>query len=547
SGWSNIQIYLLLILPVIIGFDIIIFQKKKYQAIRILPLPILLLLILFLFFPIEKWMTRLHYPNQEWVDEAYGHSGHSLLTRSAGQLSFYQNGILMESYGDPLKNEELVHFNMLQRDTCDYVLIIGGALLHLQHEIDKYPIKGADYLEADHSVINMGERNQLLPKGKNVRVIRTSVLPFLRHTQRKYGSVLINLPGPLSISLDRFYERSFFIRLKKVMTVEGVVTFVLPGTANYLSESAVETISSVQNTIQEIFRHVLLLPGESTYLLASDQSLKSNISEQYVLKGIQNTYVNNDYFSPIVFLPRVKWLNNISKPDNNLNTINHPKAFGNQLVWWFNRWNMSWAFLVLLVIIPFIAGIAYMRGPFRPGMFSAGFISTGSEILLLFAVQMITGNLYLLMGLMSALFMGGLALGSFLPLRFLSGRRYLTLYILLGVITLIPALLAWGTSHLDLVTDPEIWTLSMIMICQILIAWITGTYYRFGSMGHQEHESGGLFYGLDLYGAAAGSLVIPLILFPRFGIAGSFLALSAFGFVTLMIETALKGRFVSSP
>jgi len=66
---------------------------------------------------------------------------------------------------------------------------------------------------------------------KRVHVIAGDARQFVRRTSEKYDVVLINLPEPSTLLINRFYSREFYNELKKVLTPGAVISESLPTTS----------------------------------------------------------------------------------------------------------------------------------------------------------------------------------------------------------------------------------------------------------------------------------------------------------------------------
>jgi len=154
------------------------------------------------------------------------------------------------------------------------------------------------------------------------------------------------------------------------------------------------------------------------------------------------------------------------------------------------------------------------------GIYLTGFTSSSFEILLLFSFQTFYGNIYSAIGLIVAIFMGGLAIGSLIGNRmlitkkhYLSAQMHLFAYALLypifwglqnGIGSIFGGLLLFGMSTL-------------------VLSAIAGFQYVAGTKILQDKftQTAPMLYSVDLIGTALGTVVISVVLLPLAGILNS--------------------------
>jgi hypothetical protein len=143
--------------------------------------------------------------------------------------------------------------------------------------------------------------------------------------------------------------------------------------------------------------------------------------------------------------------------------------------------------------------------------------------LLLYILQVLLGNLFLMIGVIILVFMGGLFIGS-------NSGSWLKLkpsYQILANLQLISALLALivlvSVLTNGLASLPPGGVYSGIILLVLAISVNAGIQFRIASEIHDEiHlDSAGTLYGADLMGSAAGMLLAGTLLPPLIGISGS--------------------------
>jgi len=175
-----------------------------------------------------------------------------------------------------------------------------------------------------------------------------------------------------------------------------------------------------------------------------------------------------------------------------------------------------------LLLIPALLVMIFLLRMNRvtAGMFVTGLTASSAEILLIFWFQVVFGNLYAAIGLIFALFMGGLALGSSAGNRVNTSRRHFLSGQLMLALFMVLLPLLWKSEQF--IHSPF---LLWVLFIPALLApsFLTGFQYvattRMYPAGEQRAAVS--VYAADLWGSALGALVITTLLVPVAGVYGS--------------------------
>jgi len=74
-----------------------------------------------------------------------------------------------------------------------------------------------------------------------------------------------------------FFTSEFFSLVKRVLQKDGIFSFSLDYSPNYLSEIQRSKLSMLYNTAKQHFRNVLILPGEKAHFLCTDGALWTDV------------------------------------------------------------------------------------------------------------------------------------------------------------------------------------------------------------------------------------------------------------------------------
>ncbi len=480
---------------------------------------ILILVFIFGFNPdlrVKKWL----YPNQEIILGQSTSYGNLVVTRQAGQVNFYENNAL-QFYTDNLTvSEEAVHFAMLQHEHPQQVLLISGGISGMIEEIKKYDVKKITYLETNPEIFRHWKHlSGFTEQPGLVEIVKKDIRVFLSRTTHTYDVILINLPPPSTLGFNRFYTEEFFRSVKKHCSKQSIVCTSLPSTVNYAEENAGEVNASLWNTLGEHFRYLLLLPGEKNYFLASDSHLSSDLSRLAEEKGVENEYVNTYYLDDELLSGRGRELVAGFEAGTPVNQDFNPFMFVKQTGHWLHLFGAGYYLPVLIALVPFLLWF-FRLNPVTAGLYTGGFTSASLEVTLLLAFQIFFGSIYLAVAFFFSVFMGGLALGSFVDFKRRDrcrGRYYAALQFLLALFSLLLPVFIFLTGQIAELNFPA-GLLFFVLI--FVLAFVTGHEFNMASRLRPASygEISGTNYSTDLAGAAFGFFMTPLVLLPVLGL-----------------------------
>jgi spermidine synthase len=496
---------------------------------RIIMIPVCMIFMVLPFFAdLDAITGRLFYPAQKLIFHENTAYGKLDVTMNAGQLNYFENGLLLFSSNNEIVNEESVHFAMIQHPCPKKILLISGGISGIIREVLKYQPTRIDYVELDPAVISLGRMYSKILDDKKIHVIHGDARRFVRQTPEKYDVVLVNLPEPSTLLINRFYSCEFLMELRRVLRVGAVICESLPSTSDYVSKTAARTNSTLVRTLKTQFRNVLILPGQKNYFLASDSSLSSEIAVLVAGRGITNLYVNSYYLDDNSLKERSDYIHFHLDKNAELNSDFKPVAFFQQLRYWSSmfEWNMLAVGSVILVLL---LVVFFSLDRISLGLFTGGFTASSLQLLILVSFQVIYGYVFLATGIILALFMAGLALGAFSLNRMIpvpSENRYIHIQVSLAMFSL-------GFPFIILVLNlpgiPVIMDYVVFILLTLVLSFITGLEFSLASaLGSRDITSKmSSNYSADLFGSAIGAIAITLILLPFLGIMTSCLVLVA--------------------
>ena len=494
---------------------------------KIIMIPVCLIFMVLPFFAdLDTYTGKLFYSGQKLIFHKNTPYGKLDVTMNAGQLNYFENGLLLFSSNNEIMNEESVHFAMIQHSGPKKILLVSGGISGTVSEILKYHPIRIDYVELDPALINLGRRYSKILNDERIHVIHGDARRFIRQTSEKYDVVLVNLPEPSTLLINRFYSREFLMELKPMLTPGAVICESLPSTSDYVSKTAAGANSTLVQTLKTAFRNVLILPGQRNYFLASDSSLSPEIASMITSRGISNLYVNSWYLDENSLKERSDYIHSHLDKNAEVNSDFRPVAFFQQLRYWTSmfEWNIIAAAIVILVLL-FLVFFSLNR--ISLGLFTGGFTASSLELLILVSFQVIYGYVFLATGIILALFMAGLALGAFSSKRmfpFPSEMKYIHIQVSLALFSLgFPFVIL----ALNLPGMPVIMVQVVFLLLTLILSFITGLEFAMASaIGSKDITLKTSFnYSADLFGSAIGAIVTTLFLLPFLGIVTSCLVM----------------------
>jgi len=484
----------------------------------------------------------LLFPGEEIVRLRDTPYGTLTVTRRGGQTNFFENGTPMFSTNDVIASEEAVHYCMAQRAAPRSVLMIGGGISGTTVEALKYGVERIDYAEINPWIIGFGRSlTHALDDGR-VHVVEGDPRMYVRSAGRTYDAVLVNLPDPATAQINRFYTVDFFRDLRRIMTDSAAVSLSLLGATEYQGPEARSLSSSVWASLRSVFPHVLIVPGERNYYLASGAPLAIGIAGLIERRGVATEYVNRYYLDDSLLERRSASLAATIDPGAATNRDFEPVAYYRQLAYWLSYVGFDpvpWVAAAALVLV-IAAGRFSAVGS---AVFAGGFTASAVEIVLLVAFQVLCGSLFQMTGILITAFMGGLACGAWIRDRIVRkpGLRAFAAaqFALAAGCFLLPLLLLW----LQRAALPPFVVECVVTAAALAAGGAGGLEFTLAARlrdGGTGSEAGEL-YGLDLAGSALGALLVSVYVIPLGGLITASLvagaASAAGGAACLVLKT----------
>lgn len=525
---------------------------------------------------LERFTTVQRWPGFRLITSYNTRYGNVAITEHNSQMSVFHDGLLMFTSEDDLDNEELANLVLLQHPQPERVLIMGGGLGGLIGEVLKHHPQRVDYVELDKQAIAVIRRH--LPTRLNrpltdrrVNLIYADALAFLRATDRQYDVILSNVGDPRTAVINRFYTRQAFQEAAAHLTSRGIFCVNLSYPQTHLSGPRRLLHASIWQALGQTYPQTLPLPDGRIYYLAAKQPNLLTTNPQVLTTRLAERHIQTKYISPYfiqtVMVPFARQLLEQSLAEVSQMPANddfHPITYYYLLRLWLQRFgpgslDVQLSFgSVLAVVVGLMAlcGLASIylwarrdtpiwRWGIVGAIAATGVVEMSMTLVVIFSFQVIAGSLFYQLGILMALYMGGLAAGGYLGRYLTANKRWAavtlcsTLVGLALLAALMPAILLWLSVHRELA--------SVVLGASATIFGILGGLHFptgvavFARPG-QEARAGATLYASDLAGASIGALAISTIVIPVAGLLQTCFLVSLVSVAGLLLATASLAR-----
>ena len=230
-----------------------------------------------------------------------------------------------------------------------------------------------------------------------------------------------------------------------------MLCFALGPYDDYVGAEQCGLTAVADRTLHAVFSHVLWIPGERVFALASDGPLTTAIAERLASRHIATQLVNPHYLCAVLTPDRLGDMRRAASGEAPLNRDFHPALYYRHLLLWMSQFQVRFGLLEAALAAIMVIYLARIR-PVPLAVFTTGFAASAMVVVLLAGFQILYGSAYRQLSVIVTMFMAGLAIGSFVAGRWLAGkscRRLAALQLAIALAAMgIPPLLA-GLGRLD--------------------------------------------------------------------------------------------------
>jgi spermidine synthase len=505
----------------------------------------------------SQWrgLNIIHYENSIY--------GNITVTKRGEQYTFFADGVpsITTPVPDIASIEDFVHFPMLFHEKPESILILNGGAGGMIHEILKYPVTRLGYVELDPLLLRLVQKfstplTQSELSDKRVRIHYLDGRLFAQRTQDRFDIIFIGLSAPQSLQTNRLFSSEFFSLTKEKMNPNSILALTLPGSLTYISPELRDLNGCILDTLKSVFRSVRIIPGDVNLYLASNSGHLERVTTAEIIKRfegrkIQTSLITKGYIGYRLHERWTKWfLQSMEGRKIRINSDFHPLGvFFNLSYWnslfspyltgvfkWYEKYSLTLS-IAKVILITIILATLFIRMPrlsrhsITYSIFTTGLTGMVFSLAIIFAFQTLYGYLYHQIGLLIAIFMFGIASGSFFitkrfdrikndSLLFLKTEIAIILFsILFPFVFLVP-------SHnlenkvVYFILYGAVLTMSFLsgMFIGLQFPLANKIYLRSRPEKGGLAQTAGLLYGADLFGGFFGGLSGGILLLPVVGL-----------------------------
>jgi spermidine synthase len=489
--------------------------------------------------------------------------GNITVTKRGEQYTFFADGVpsITTPVPDIASIEDFVHFPMLFHEKPESILILNGGAGGMIHEILKYPVTRLDYVELDPLLLKLVQEfptplTQSELSDKRVKIHYMDGRLFAQRTQDRFDIIFIGLSAPQSLQTNRLFSSEFFSLTKEKMNPNSILALTLPGSLTYISPELRDLNGCILDTLKNVYRHVRVIPGDVNLYLASDfdflEKISPNeISKRFEERKIKASLITRNYIEYRLNERWLKWFwQSMEGRKIRINSDFHPLGvFFNLSYWnslfspyltgifkWYEKYSLTLS-IAKIILITILLATLFIRMPrlsrhsITYSIFTTGLTGMVFSLAIIFAFQTLYGYLYHQIGLLIAIFMFGIASGSFFITKRFDRIKNDSLLFLKTEIAIILFSILFPFVFLVPSHNLENKVVYSILYGIVLImSFLSGMFIGFqfplankiylssrpekGRLG----QTAGLLYGADLFGGFFGGLSGGILLLPVVGL-----------------------------
>ncbi|MFH1460625.1 MAG: fused MFS/spermidine synthase [Candidatus Omnitrophota bacterium] len=516
---------------------------------------------------------KKQWPGLKVIDYENSVYGNTTVIQQKEQYAFYYDGMpfMIIPTPDIVFTQDIVNFPQTLAKNHNRILVLGSGLGGIINNLLQFPVKNIDYAQLDPTVIKMTFK-YLTPLTKKeltdsrVTIHKKDGRLFLKQTENKFDTIILNLPEPSTLIINRYYTQEFYELVKLKLNPAGIFCFSLPGSLSYLSDEQIDINKCILNTLKSVFPYTKVIPGYNNLFLASKNNI--NLDPQLFIDSFNNYKIasplfTNHYLKDRLAKNRQSWFyRSIKNNFVNINKDLKPIGVFYSLKLWNALFSPKFKYFFQLIknltLKNTILFIFLLIGSFYFFLFSqkkgknkhilakpiisslvlaSGFTGVSLNLILILSLQTFYGYVYSHFGLLISSFMAGLTLGAVLMTRKLYTIKNNISYLLkVDLVFILLCFLAHPfILYLKFLINADV-AFVFNFICLIVFSAVTGFLVGFEfplankiyleqSIINQKSPYN-ILYALDMLGSFLGAIIVSVVLIPVLGILYTIVVIS---------------------
>ena len=528
---------------------------------------------------LHNYSIKSQWKNQNIVHYQNSQYGNICILENQGQYIFFLDGIpnIITPIPDIPSIEEFVHLPLLAHPAPSRILILSGGAGGIINEALKYPsIEAIEYAELDPLLLDLLRKfptplTESELNDKRVKIKHVDGRLLLKTTQNKYDLIFIGIQEPSSLQSNRFFTNEFFSLAKEKLNKDGILVLGLPGSLTYLNKELRNLNSCIFNTLESVFSHIRVFPGDGRNIFLSSDSQEITqidtikITERLIQRNIKADvivpwYIEKklhqgwqDWFTRFLEVGSKK-INSDFTPVGLFYSISHwNSVFAPSLRWIFSQLERITTRSVVLLFIIFILLCFFFRSKNRQffgkgislSIFTTGFAGMIFALMIIFTFQSIYGYVFSWIGILVASFMAGAACGAMITTTVVTRiRSCLKLFIKIELAIIcfsiaFPFVILAAHEYLGRLDGFFVFRVFFLVI-SFISGLLTGSQFPMANKLYSQNsrslsQTAGLLYASDLLGGWFGGILGAVVLLPVLGLPGTCITVGLFKLASLTV------------
>jgi predicted membrane-bound spermidine synthase/Na+-translocating ferredoxin:NAD+ oxidoreductase RnfG subunit len=536
------------------------FSKKTgiIKAFLIFLIPVCILLGFFAkadqnlihFIRVVKWTKLL--PAESFTGAFQTAQAEYLYGVYQNQWVAMREGSVIETLPDESTAGRIAAIGLCQKPDASKVLVIGSGLGLCQQFLRLPQIQTITWSHYDNEYVQ--DVKKVIPPEFEIiddRLQRPDgdIRLLLTEKKQSFDIVILNLSDATNSVLNRYFTVEFYRQIKSALKPGGILQLRVAGGENIMGTELINLGASAKLTLEQVFSRLVITPGEDTWFISSDSDNLTGdpgtLRDRFAsIEGAGNVFTPQALLSVYLperadaaiknysgaDLPEEVLVNRDSRPLTHLySLLLAAKQSGAPVTRLIKYLVLAGplAFVIPALVFVVLRILYILRTPENGNksgfdssylVFSAGCVSIGVVIVLMYLYQTHFGSLYRYIGVVSSLFMAGLTIGAVLTRYSLTNDRKIRPEKLLFAViflhsSIIGSIAFWPT---------EQWTHLSFGFAFVLSGLCVGSYFpiaarQLSNIAFENSKVGSKLETADHIGASIGGLMTSLALVPVLG------------------------------
>ncbi len=444
----------------------------------------------------------------------------------------------------PAAHEEAAFPALANQTGKPRVLVAGSGIVPVLDGLSMAEFSSIDVVVSDIRLFQKTQQSWPAPVVKflnrgEVNVVHSSIQQHLQNTKQCYDIIYLAEKHPALMENALLYFPDNLQCFHQHLSPKGVLCLLFDAEAASASRVSKALKGSSYQTLKAEFAHANILALDNyTLLLGADEPLALSFDEMeknlharhifpqyFTAFHVQNRLLNaqqigieamKQYPEKISFNKPVMYLAGLLKLVENyaVNPATELMRKAEEIYKHHRAWQLALLILFVLLFLWFAKVNLHSAS-----VFQGGFIGIAAQMMFIYLYQLHFGNIYLIIGLLFALFMVGLTLALYTPVK------------------KVPKWFAFSVLALVLISIMLMFAVRWMpvpFLGVLLSGYYTGIVFAQSNalLSEKSKDSSLLLYINDLMGSVAGNILIPLIIIP---IAGFYLPVALMGLMGAVI------------